>query len=120
MESELRSVGLTVDTSQTYLVPVHKDDPDLERGSVFIDSRTDIIQIYVEDRMVRSIPRGEPSSQTAAWIWNSHVQQFQYGTGTEVQHVQTQCPLNVWVYSETPWEGEQHMAFSNGTTIYYQ
>lgn len=60
MEGALSDVGLTVDTSQTYRVPFSNDHPD--RGTVFVDGRSHTIQVYVESRVVRSIPHGQPSS----------------------------------------------------------
>ncbi|KAF2254232.1 hypothetical protein BU26DRAFT_380474, partial [Trematosphaeria pertusa] len=47
MEMKLREVGLTPDTSRTYVVPFSDSHPD--RGSVFVDGRGDTIQVYVED-----------------------------------------------------------------------
>jgi hypothetical protein len=58
MEKGLRDIRLPVDSSQTYLVPFTTDNPD--RGSVFVDGRGDIIRVYVEDRLVRTMARSQP------------------------------------------------------------
>ena len=64
MKKALEDVGLIVDKSQTYQVPTQDDHKD--RGSVFVDARRDTIQVYVEDRLVGNLPRGQPVSATAA------------------------------------------------------
>lgn len=59
MEDRLSGVGLTVDKRQTY--PVPSPDDHLNRGSVFVDGRGNTVEVYVEDRLVRSLPRVQPS-----------------------------------------------------------
>lgn len=63
IESALRDIGLSVDTSQTYRVPFTNDQRD--RGTVFVDGRGHTIQVYVENRVVRTIPHGRPFQTTA-------------------------------------------------------
>jgi hypothetical protein len=63
MEDRLSGVGLVVDKSQTY--PVPSPDDHLDRGSVFVDGRGNTIRVYVEDRLVRSLPHVQPSQTTA-------------------------------------------------------
>lgn len=78
MEQGLRDIGLPVDTNQTYLVPFTTDNPD--RGSVFVDGREGIIRVYVEDRVVRTMTRGQPplaiagsSTATASQSYTTNV-----------------------------------------------
>jgi hypothetical protein len=63
MKKSLINVGLKVDASQTYIVPFSPDFPD--RGSVFIDGRGDTVRVYVEDRLVHSVSRPQPSQPAA-------------------------------------------------------
>jgi hypothetical protein len=63
IDRELRVLGLTVDTSQTYHVPYTPDY--LDRGSIFVDGTGHTIRVYVENRLVQSIPRHQPVETTA-------------------------------------------------------
>lgn len=59
----LRDVDLTMDTSQTYHVSFTSSHRD--RGTVPVDGRGPTIQVYMEDRVIRSISHGQPSYTTA-------------------------------------------------------
>jgi hypothetical protein len=82
METKLRAVGLSVDTSRTYRVPVTEDHPD--RVSVFVDARGSTIQVYVENRMVQTIYK-VPTSAAA----QSHASTSSTVTVTQQQNQQT-------------------------------
>ncbi|KAL5397211.1 hypothetical protein PMIN02_002483 [Paraphaeosphaeria minitans] len=89
METKLRAVGLSADTSRTYRVPVTEDHPD--RGSVFVDARGSTIQVYVENRVVQTINK-VPTSAAA----QSHVSTSSTATVTQQQNQQTPSD---WIWS---------------------
>ncbi|KAF2741654.1 hypothetical protein M011DRAFT_331330 [Sporormia fimetaria CBS 119925] len=65
---KLEAEGLTVDTSNNYDVrrdPRYQPSPD--SGSIFMDGSGSTIQVYVEDRLVKTISKGsiQPSGTSA-------------------------------------------------------
>jgi hypothetical protein len=121
MEEKLRDAGLSVDTSQTYRVPYNTDH--LDRGCVFVDARSGTIQVYVEDRMVRSMATTSPSSGSAppGSRWDGHY------------YVSTQNPAYVWMNgawatrpptasgsapAESRWDGQYYVSTQNPAYVW--
>jgi hypothetical protein len=53
--AKLDDAGFQVDASRTYKVPFTASNPD--RGSVFVDGRGDTIKVWVEEKLVYSVPK---------------------------------------------------------------
>ncbi|KAB2100130.1 hypothetical protein AG0111_0g11657 [Alternaria gaisen] len=121
MEEKLRDAGLSVDTSQTYRVPYNTDH--LDRGSVFVDARSGTIQVYVENRIIRSIAATSPSlgSAPADSRWDG-----QY-------YVSIQNPAYVWINgawairpstasgstpADSRWDGQYYVSTQNPAYVW--
>jgi hypothetical protein len=124
MQAELWNIGLPVDTNHTYRIPFtgkHRDS-----GAVFVDGSGHTIEVYVEERLVASFPRGHAattasgSSGEAWWQWNAQLQSYQYGTEAGVQRSQTEPPVGVWVFSSSKWGGTYDWALWDGSAWQYQ
>lgn len=128
MREKLRGVGLNVETSETYRVPYTADH--LNRGSFFVDARSSTIQVYVEDRVVRSISKVTASSSYAT-AHSTTTASPSYATSYATAHstttassytaahsTTTASPSSGSAPAETRWDGQYYVSIRNPAYVW--